>query len=414
MNIKIRIISGLLCFILFAFIPLSSKASESGVVADGQIILTDDLEVIDNTPFPDEPIPTKAQLSDAKFASAILMEATTGKVLFEHNPHERRAPASVTKIMNMLLIMEAIDSGKIKLDDVVTVSPHASGMGGSQIWLKVGETMTVEELLKAIAVNSANDAAVAMAEFISGTEEIFVNLMNQRAAQLGMKNTHFVNATGFDADGHETTAYDVALMSRELLKHKDIEKYTTIWMDTLRDGKTLLSNTNKLVRFYDGCVGIKTGFTNNSKHCLSAAARRDNLLLIAVVMGGETSDDRFNATRRLLDYGFANYTMVMLEPPQKSLVPVKVLHGVAPFVPVKPDEMKGVLAEKGRESEIKQNVELAQDVKAPVEKGQILGRVTITLGEEQIGEYNIRAAVEIKKMTFFTAFAKLLNNLFKL
>lgn len=406
----IRIIAAMLCLLITICMPMAAFASGG----DEEIILTDDLEVIDNTPFEEIPVPTLAQLSEGKFASGVLMDSTTGQIIFEHNSHERRAPASVTKIMVMLLIMEAIDSGKIGYKDIVTVSPHANSMGGSQIWLKVGETMTVEDLLKAIAVNSANDASVAMAEFISGTEESFVELMNKRASQLGMKDTHFVNATGLDADGHVTSAYDVAIMSRELMKHKDIVKYTTIWLDTLRDGKTLLSNTNKLVRFYDGCQGIKTGYTSKAKHCLSAAAKRGDLELIAVVLGGETSDDRFNAVRKMLDYGFANYITVKLEPPAESLKPVKVLHGVLPFVTVKNDEIPGVLVTKGSEENIKQNVEMAADVEAPVELGQILGKVTITLEGEKIGEYSIRASCEVKRMNFINALARMLRALFAL
>lgn len=406
----IRIVAAVLCLLLAICMPMAAFASGG----DEEIILTDDLEVIDNTPFEEIPVPTIAQLSQGKFASAVLLDSTTGQIIFEHNSHERRAPASVTKVMVMLLIMEAIDSGKIGYKDIVTVSPHANSMGGSQIWLKVGETMTVDNLMKAIAVNSANDASVAMAEFISGTEEAFVELMNKRASQLGMKDTHFVNATGLDADGHVSSAHDIAIMSRELLKHRDITKYTTIWMDTLRDGKTLLSNTNKLVRFYDGCLGLKTGFTTKAKHCLSAAAKRGDLELIAVVLGGETSDDRFNAVRKMLDYGFANFATAKLEPPAECLKPVKVLHGVQPFATVKNDEIPGVLVAKGTEENIKQSVEITTDVEAPVEMGQILGKVTITLDGEKIGEYNIRASCEVKRMNFINAFARILRALFSL
>lgn len=406
----VRIGAALLCLLLVVSVPLSAMASGG----DGEEYYANDIEVVDNTPFEEIPVPTLAQLSEGKYASAILMDSTTGQIIFEHNSHEKRAPASVTKIMVMLLIMEAIDSGKISYKDIVTVSPHANSMGGSQIWLKVGETMTVDDLLKAIAVNSANDASVAMAEYISGSEEAFVDLMNKRAAQLGMKDTHFVNATGLDADGHVSSAYDVAIMSRELLKHRDILKYTTIWLDTLRDGKTLLSNTNKLVRFYEGCLGLKTGYTSKAKHCLSAAAKRGDLELIAVVMGGETSDDRFNAVRKMLDYGFANYTTVKLQPPEECLKPIKVLHGVLPAVPVKNDEVPGVLVAKGSEENIKQNVEIASDVEAPVEKGQVLGKVTITLDGETIGEYKIRAGCDVKRMNFINAFTRILRALFVL
>ena len=265
-------------------------------------------------------LPLRAQAAelDIDGKSAVLMDVATGTVLYESNPHEPLAPASVTKVMTMLLIMEAIDSGKIGWDDMVTASEAAAAKGGSQIYLKVGETMRVSDMLKSIAVSSANDCACAMAEHIAGSESAFVSMMNARAAELGMKDTHFVNCTGLDDDDsakeHRTSAYDIALMSRELLKnHPMIKKYTTIWMDTVRNGTFGLSNTNKLIRFYNGATGLKTGYTSGAGYCLSASAQRDGMELIAVVMGCESSQVRNAACKSLLDYGFANFAVISPE-----------------------------------------------------------------------------------------------------
>ena len=261
-------------------------------------------------------LPGKVQALDLNVAakSAVLMDVPTGTILYEQNAHEPLAPASVTKVMTMLLIMEAIDSGKISWDDTVTASEAAAAKGGSQIYLKVGESMTVSDMVKSIAVSSANDCACAMAEHLAGSESAFVDLMNQRAQELGMADTHFVNCTGLDDDpeaaSHRTSAHDIAIMSRELLKnHPDIKKYTTIWMDTVRNGTFGLSNTNKMVRFYDGCTGLKTGFTNGAGYCLSASAQREEIELIGTVMGSKTSAERFAAAKSMLDYGFANYSL---------------------------------------------------------------------------------------------------------
>jgi len=263
-------------------------------------------------------LPAQVNAVDMQIAgkSALLMDIATGTVLYEQNSHERLAPASVTKVMTMLLIMEAIDSGKIGWNDTVTTSESAAAKGGSQIYLKVGETMTVSDMVKSIAVSSANDCACAMAEHIAGSEAGFVEKMNQRARELGMNDTHFVNCTGLDDDAeakeHLTSAYDIALMSRELMKHHpDIKKFTTIWMDTVRDGAFGLANTNKLIRFYPGATGLKTGFTANAGYCLSATAERDGLGLISVVMGCATSQERFAACKQILDYDFANYALVL-------------------------------------------------------------------------------------------------------
>ena len=336
--------------------------------------------------------------------SAILIEQTTGQIFFEKNADQRMAPASITKVMTLLLVMEALDSGKIKLTGMVTCSPHANSMGGTQIWFEVGEQMTVDELLRATAIASANDAAVALGEFIAGSEESFVQLMNQRAAELGMTNTTFKNATGLDAEGHLTTARDIAVMSAELLRHPDITKYTTIWMDSLRDGKTQLVNTNKLVRFYEGTTGLKTGTTSVAGYCLSASATRNGLSLIAVVLGAKNSDNRFGSARGLLEFGFANYAAQPVPEPDPPLSPVKVLGGVRQEVPVEGRPPEVMILEKGAGKELKQTVEIASEVSAPVEAGQKVGTVRLMREGVLVCEYDVVAADSVEKMTLFSAF----------
>ncbi len=348
-----------------------------------------------------------AQL-DLQVKSAILMDQKTGKILYTQNGDEKMPPASITKIMTLLLVMEEIDAGKLKYTDKVTCSAHASSMGGTQIWLEVGEQMTVEELLKAACVNSANDASVALGEHISGSEEIFVDLMNRRAKQLGMNNTTFKNATGLDADEHLTTAYDIALMSRELLNHRDITKYTTIWMDSLRDGKTGLVNTNKLVRFYEGCTGLKTGTTDGAGCCVSASAKRGDMELIAVVMGAETGDIRFSAARKLLDYGFANYQHYTVKN-DRSFAPVKVEKGIKPSVEVKADSDFSAVIPKGQEDKIEEKLELSSSLNAPVEKGQTVGKITITLNGEKLCDIPIKATCYVGKRSFFSSLRMLIQ-----
>ena len=343
--------------------------------------------------------------------AAVLMDAATGKVLMAQNANEKLYPASVTKIMSLLLVTEAIDDGRISLSDVVTVSAFANSMGGSEIWLKEGEQMTVDDMLKAVCVASANDACVALGEFVAGSNEAFVKMMNERAAQLGMKNTHFVNCTGLDdtTDEHLTTAYDIALMSRELMKHKRIMNYTTIWMDTLRGGETELTNTNKLVRFYSGCTGLKTGTTSKAGCCLSATATRDNTSLIAVVLGSETSEDRFESAKAMLNWGFANYSTVTPQIDQSLITNVAVLYGVENYLtPVLP-ETSPVLIEKGNESKMTQSVEIPLNVEAPVEKGQVVGKVILKLGDETVGEYLLTSDREIPRLTFSIAIKRILS-----
>lgn len=348
---------------------------------------------------------------EIKAKAAVLMDASTGKVLMKYNENEKLYPASVTKIMPLLLIMEAIDEGKIALSDTVTVTGSAASKGGSQIWLKEGERMTVDELLKATAVYSANDACTALGEYIAGSDEAFVKMLNDRATELGMTNTHFENCTGLDdtTENHLTTAMDVATMSRELLKHELITNYTTIWMDSLRNGETELVNTNKLVRFYEGTTGLKTGTTSKAGCCVSASAMREGTHLIAVVMGSENSTDRFETAKAMLNWGFANYSTVTpaIDP---SLIPdVGVINGVIEKITPKIPIIEPVLIEKGREGDITQTIDLAVDVAAPVEQGQVLGTVTFRLGDEVLGEYNLTAPDSVKQLTFSIIFKRILN-----
>ncbi len=347
---------------------------------------------------------------EVKAKAAVLMDQTTGKVLMKMNENEKLYPASVTKIMSMLLVMEAIDSNKIRLTDIVTTSPVAASKGGSQIWLKEGETMSVDELLRATAVYSANDACTALGEYVAGSDEAFVVMMNERAAQLGMKNTHFENCTGLDDDSenHLTSAYDIAIMSRELMKHELIKEYTTIWMDSLRDGKTELVNTNKLIRFYNGATGLKTGTTNKAGCCVSATATRDGTSLIAVVMGSENSSDRFEGAKAMLNWGFANYSSVTPQIDKKLIADVNIVMGeerkITPQIP----PAMSVLIPRGRENDIVQNVELAAEVEAPVESNQTLGTVTVSLDGEVLGKYNLTSPHYVDRLSFKTVFCRLL------
>ncbi len=388
--------------------------------------------------------------------SAILIEQATGRVLYEQSADEKLPPASVTKIMTLLLVMEAIDSGKISLDDKVTTSDLAAGYGGSQIWLKpgeqmtvdellkataiasandatialaefvagsqtafidemnkkaaqLGEQMTVDELLKATAIASANDATIALAEFVAGSQTAFIDEMNKKAAQLGMKNTTFKCAEGLDTEGHLTTARDIAIMSRELMKHELIKKYTTVWMDSLRGGQTQLVNTNRLIRFYDGATGLKTGTTSGAGSCLSATAERNGLGLVAVVMGAPTSDIRFASARSMLDWGFANYTSVKLEQLQHPKLPV--VGGTVKSVSLKSTPPSGVVVEKNKASLIESQIELPESVPAPIKSGTELGRVIVRVDEQIVAEYPIVAVEDIEKMTFGKAFSMLLENL---
>lgn len=359
----------------------------------------------------DEAILTAADVADIPAKSAILMDAGSGRVLFEKNPDEPMPPASITKIMTLLLVFEAIDEGKLSYTDMVTCSENANSMGGTQIWLEVGEQMSAEDLIKATAINSANDAAMALAEHVGGSEMAFVEMMNQKAKDLGMVNTHFVNPTGLDADGHVSTARDIALMSRELLKHKDITKFSTVWMDSLRDGKTGLTNTNKLVRFYKGCTGLKTGTTDGAGSCLSATAERNGLSLIAVSMGSTTSDERFTSCRTMLDYGFSAFEHFTPQILPEDLTPVAIIKGVDKEVKLNYEEPDPILIPKGRSGDIEKTISIQPDVEAPVLQGQAVGEASFTLDGETICEIPITAAKEVQKMTFGNAFWILLKNL---
>ena len=360
--------------------------------------------------------PLQARAVDLNVAgkSACLLDVTTGTILYEHNAHEPLAPASVTKVMTMLLIMEAIDSGKITWDDSVTTSESAAAKGGSQIYLKVGETMTVSDMVKSIAVSSANDCACAMAEHLAGSESAFVDMMNKRAKELGMNDTHFVNCTGLDDDenakDHRTSAYDIAVMSRELLKnHPDIKKFTTIWMDTVRNGEFGLSNTNKLVRFYQGATGLKTGFTSGAGYCLSASAQRDGMELIAVVMGCETSQDRFAACKSMLDYGFANFALVSPKPEGELTVPVKL--GTEAAVAAVPGEEGAMLIDKSQRDSVTVVTELEESITAPVSRGQRLGTMTVKAGEQILSQVPLVARDPVQRLSLGQLFVKVLRRL---
>ncbi len=354
------------------------------------------------------------QTLDIKAKSVVLMEPNTGKVLYESNSDEKLPPASITKIMSLLLVMEAIDRGDISLETVVTASEHACSMGGSQIWLEPGETMTVNDLLKAAVIASANDACVALGETVAGSEEGFVALMNERANELGMTNTHFVNCTGLDAEEHLTTAYDVALMSSALIKHDLIKDYSTVWMDTLRDGKSELVNTNKLVRFYEGTTGLKTGTTSTARYCLSATAERNGLELVAVVMAGESSNDRFGGAKKLLDYGFANYNYSSIDAGLEEKPKIQVLKGTQKTVEILPQGTLNVLLPKTASGNIERKTVLSENVTAPVKKGDVLGTVTVTLNGEQLGEIALVAKEDVKRLTLGVTFGWILKGLFQL
>ncbi len=343
--------------------------------------------------------------------SAVLMDAKTGKVLYEKNMHEVRACASITKVMTLLLVFEAIDSGKISMEDNVTASAHAASMGGSDIWLEQGETMTVNEMIKATVVASANDAAVALAEYVCGSEDEFVSKMNQKAKELEMKETVFKNCNGLDEDGHVTSAYDVAVMSRELIKHKKIFEYSGIWIDYLRDGKTQLVNTNKLLKNYNGITGLKTGTTSQAGSCISATAERDNLSLIAVVLGSASGKERFTDAAKLLDYGFANYAMYLPKIPENAVCDIKVKNGMSPAVRTTVDISNPFLIAKGSDSKITAEVSLPEEIEAPVKKGDVIGRIIYKNENEKTAEYPITADGSVEQITFWAVFGKIFRSL---
>ena len=356
---------------------------------------------------------TNSNTLNLESGGAVLIEQTTGQVLYDHNMHEKLRPASVTKVMSILLIMEAVDSGQITLQDKVPCSENAAGMGGSQIWLEVGEELTVDEMLKAICVVSANDCTVAMAEYLCGSEEAFVTKMNERAKELGMNDTTFKNCHGIDEDGHLTSAYDIALMSRELLNnHPTILNYTTIWMDTLRDGESELVNTNKLIRNYKGATGLKTGSTSVALYNLSASATRDGMSLIAVILKAPTTKIRFSEAQKLLDYGFNNYEFKSLAVKGNVLKEADVTKGVTSKVNLIIENDVGILLKKGEDKNVSQTINLDENISAPVYEGQKVGEIVFTLNNQEVGRTNIIAEKTVEKKTFFSISAYVYMNWF--
>ncbi len=383
---------------------LDEGALVSKIIAEGQIIKDIDSSLVGADP----------SALDIRAKSYILLDVNSGKVLAENNASERMPCASITKVMLLLLVMEDLESGKITMNDTVVTSEHANSMGGAQIWLKVGEEMSVHDLLKAVAISSANDASVALGEHIAGSEEGVVMRMNARAKELGMNDTLFKNCTGLDDPEHLTTASDIAKMSRELLKHDLILEFSTVWMDSLRNGETELVNTNKLIRFYKGANGLKTGTTAGAKYCLTASAERDGLMLLSVTLGSETTDDRFLSARRLLDFGFANFESHTPTIDLSENGSVKVKHGVLSEVRVKPKSVQSVLIEKGQGGQIKQEITLLENIEAPVTADTVLGEVKLSLGDEVLATYPLYPENEVDKMTFLTAFDRLFKAFVKM
>ena len=345
--------------------------------------------------------------------SAVLIESQTGKILYEKNAHEQRPCASVTKVMTLLLVFEAIDSGKLSLDTIITTSEHAASMGGSDIWLEPNETMSADDMIKATVVASANDAAVALAEQISGSEEAFVNQMNEKAKQLKMNDTVFKNCNGLDEDGHVTSAYDVAVMSRELTKHEKIFDYTSVWIDYLRGGKTQLVNTNKLLKTYKGITGLKTGTTDKAGCCISATATRDGMSLIGVVLGCDNGKQRFADAASLLDYGFANYSVKELSAPEDMPLSIDVENGMEDELDLNCDVNSGFVTGKATADEITSTVDLPESVEAPVKKGQVIGRLSFKSGDQK-RDFDITADSDVEQITFGSVFKTALNSLLEL
>lgn len=368
--------------------------------SENPVMQSDDIEITTTA------VPVKSK-------AVVLMDGINGNVLYKQNEREKRSPASITKVMTLLLVMEAVDSGRIKLNEVVSCSDHAASMGGSQVWLEPGERMTVDDLIKATAVNSANDAAVALAEFVAGSEESFVEMMNKRAKELGMNDTTFKNACGLDADGHVTSALDIAIMAKELIAHQLVMDYSKIWTDTLRNGKTELANTNKLIKTYDGATGLKTGYTEAAGYCLAATALRGGLPLIAITLGSDTIEDRNETAKALLDYGYANYTVYTPSADSNSLKNIQVLKGVKNQVSLTAEKPSALVVPKGTEKTIKQKLELPENLMAPVDKGQTVGKLTFVSDAKVLCEYKILAAEDIQKMSFLPALSILFQEFFK-
>lgn len=347
--------------------------------------------------------------------SAILIEQSSGQILYSHNIHEKLRPASVTKIMSILLIMEQIESGALSYDDKITCSETASSMGGSQIWLSTKENLTVDEMLKAICIVSANDCVVAMAEHIAGSEEAFVQMMNDKAKTLGMYDTNFKNCHGIDEDDHYSSAYDISLMSRELLeKYPGVTKYTTIWMDSLRDGKSELVNTNKLIRTYNGITGLKTGSTSLALYNLSASATRDDLSLIAVVMKSPSSKVRFAEAQKLLDYGFSKFTLKNFGNKNDVIQSVNIKKGIVSYSNVVLKDNANILIEKGKENQIIQNIEIKENIEAPLRSGDIIGKITFSIDDKILNSFDLISSSNIEKINIFTMSKKIIYSWFNL
>ena len=364
----------LFLFVLFQLIPLNAAAAEDSVSALST---------------PEEP----------NCKSALLMDADSGKILYAKNENEALSPASVTKIMTLLLVMEEIEAGRLKLDDKIVASEHACSMGGSQIYLKVGETMSAEDMIKSVVIASANDAAVALAEHTYGSEAAFVQRMNERARELGMKNTNFENTNGLDdtAENHKTSALDIAIMSRELIRHKDILKYSSIWMDSIRDGEFGLTNTNKLVRFYEGCTGLKTGSTAKAGFCVSVTATRNNVNLICVIMGAESGDERNKIARELLDFGFANYSSYTYS--YGSFDGISISGSKIPKISARHDSFS-ICVEKSAKDRITSEIQINQNICAPVKVGDVIGKVSFCLDGKEIGSADIYSVTDAPRIKF--------------
>ena len=403
-----KLISVLLIAVLICAVSMPALAEDSVPV----FLEEDDNEAVDAAVFDEEtPVTTLAELQISA-PSALLMEKETGKVIYEKNADEKLEPASVTKIMTLLLIVEAIETGKITMDDMVTTSAYAASMGGSQIWLEEGEQMSVRDMLKSVVVASANDCAVALAELISGSESVFVSKMNARAQELGMTSTTFTNCSGLlDDRTHLTTARDVAVMSRELIRHDIIKEFTKIWMDTVRNGELGLSNTNKLIYYYKGATGLKTGFTNRSMYCLSATAERDGVEYIAVVLHCETSANRFESAKTLLSYAFANYALISVYP-DNALLPVKVELGKVPYVQPVIQGSDKILAEKDVVPSVTKDVQVVDKIPAPLNAGDKLGTLIVKSGDNVLGEYPIVAGDSVGRLGWGDVFTRFLKMLF--
>lgn len=354
-------------------------------------------------------LPARGEEPDVSAPAAVLMEAGAGKVLYEKNAHEQRPCASITKVMTLCLTFEAIEAGQLSMGDMLSASAHAASMGGSDIWLKEGEQMCVDDLIKATVIMSANDAAVVLAENVSGSEEAFVARMNQRAQELGMKETTFKNCNGLDEEGHVTSAYDVALMSRELLTHPKITEYTLTWIDYVRDGATQLVNTNKLIRSYQGITGLKTGTTSQAGSCITATAERNGLRLIAVVLGASSTDDRFKDAAALLDYGFGGWSVTVPQSPQLDPAPVR--GGMEESVGARAGAMPEILLPAAEQGQVEEKITWREGLTAPIEEGEVIGKITYTAGGQAVAQVDITAAGEVREITFRSGFLYLLGGL---